>query len=206
MGDLPLFRPFLAIPIVWSARSFTPSLLWCKPMLISRHGSRIGSLLFAAIGVALSATPSSTAVPEPSAQPLAHSAALSRPSQAPRHSVTPTVNTTPPVLVAQQSRQRRVMFEPGKYSTTIRDSVLRGTRDVYVLRANQRQTMTVQISSLENNATFDLMAPPNSTGQRRVMRQETMDWAGTLPQSGDYQVVVGPTRGNASYRLTVSIK
>jgi hypothetical protein len=111
-----------------------------------------------------------------------------------------------PVLLAQRSRQIPVKFDPGKSSATIKNSVLRGTRDIYLLGASRQQVMTITLTSLENNAVFDLMAPPNSTANRRVMREGVRELTVRLPQSGEYQIVVGPTRGNASYRLVVSVK
>lgn len=66
--------------------------------------------------------------------------------------------------------------------------------------------MVVKIASLENNAVFDVTTPANKAGQRRSLKRETVSWSGTLPQTGDYQIVVGTTRGNASYRLQVTIR
>lgn len=111
-----------------------------------------------------------------------------------------------PVLLAQRSRQIPVKFEPGKSSATIKNSVLRGTRDIYLLGASRQQMMTITLTSQENNAVFDLMAPPDSAANRRVMREGARSLTVRLPQSGEYQIVVGPTRGNASYRLVVSVK
>jgi hypothetical protein len=111
-----------------------------------------------------------------------------------------------PVLLAQRSRQMPVKFDPGKSSATIKNSVLRGTRDVYLLGASRQQVMTITLTSLENNAVFDLMAPPDSAANRRVIREGVRALTVRLPQSGEYQIVVGPTRGNASYRLIVSVK
>jgi hypothetical protein len=34
---------------------------------------------------------------------------------------------------------------------------------------------------------------------------DAMAWSGTLPQTGRYLIVVGGTRGNASYRLEIAI-
>lgn len=66
--------------------------------------------------------------------------------------------------------------------------------------------MSIRIMSLEDNAVFDVVAPPNKLGQRRTLKQEAVTWSNTLPETGDYQIVVGSTRGNASYRLQVTIK
>ncbi|MBF2026786.1 MAG: hypothetical protein IGS48_08470 [Oscillatoriales cyanobacterium C42_A2020_001] len=111
-----------------------------------------------------------------------------------------------PLQLAQQSRVRRIRFAPGAISATIEDAVVRGTRDTYLVGASKGQTMTVAIASLENNAVFELKAPPNKAGQRRTLKPEAISWTGVLPQSGDYQVIVGGTRGNASYKLQVTIK
>lgn len=111
-----------------------------------------------------------------------------------------------PVLLAQRSRTKRIHFKPGTNSAIINTSVLRGTRDIYLLGAQTGQTMTVKIESLENNALFDVEAPPTKSGQRRVLRAGVTSWSGKLPDSGDYQITIGSTRGNASYRLTVTIR
>ncbi len=111
-----------------------------------------------------------------------------------------------PVLIAQQSRTQRIRFKPGADSAIINTSVIRGTRDIYLLGAQKGQTMTVKIESLENNALFDIEAPPTKSGQRRVLREGVTAWSGKLPDSGDYQITIGSTRGNASYRLTVMIR
>jgi hypothetical protein len=60
----------------------------------------------------------------------------------------------------------------------------------------------VHITSLEDNAVFDLYAP----GGRRSLAEETTDWTGELPRSGDYVISVGGTRGNATYTLEVTIR
>ncbi len=111
-----------------------------------------------------------------------------------------------PVLLAQRSRTQRIWFKPGESSASIRTAVVRGTRDIYLLGAQKGQIMTVKIESLENNAVFDVQAPPNQSGQRRVLKQEALVWSGKLPDTGDYQIVVGTTRGNATYKLWVGIK
>jgi len=103
-------------------------------------------------------------------------------------------------------RTRRIDFQPGASSATVKDAVVRGTRDAYLLGAGQGQRMTVKITSLEENAVFDLESPPNQAGNRQLMRQESVSWSGTLPSNGDYRIVVGSVRGNASYQLQVSIR
>jgi hypothetical protein len=101
---------------------------------------------------------------------------------------------------------KRIQFAPGKSSATVQNAVVRGDRDVYLLGAQKGQTMTVTISAVEQNAAFDIVTPPDAQGKRRTLKQEATTWKGTLPATGDYQVVVGGTRGNATYKLTVTIK
>lgn len=111
-----------------------------------------------------------------------------------------------PVLLAQRSSFKRVRFAPGANAATVKSSVVNATRDRYLLGAQKGQTMSIRIMSLEDNAVFDVVAPPNKLGQRRTLKQEAVTWSNTLPETGDYQIVVGSTRGNASYRLQVTIK
>jgi hypothetical protein len=105
---------------------------------------------------------------------------------------------------AQSDRTRRVRFARGRTTTVIKDAVVRGTRDRYILGARAGQTLIVHITSLENNAVFDIYA----RGGKRVLdgAQEATDWTGELPRSGDYVIEVGGTRGNASYTLEVTIR
>ena len=105
---------------------------------------------------------------------------------------------------AQRDRTRRIRFERGRTTKVIEDAVVRGTSDRYLLRASAGQTLTVHITSIEDNAVFDIYRP----GGRRLLRgaQETMDWTGELPVSGDYVISVGGTRGNATYTLEVTVR
>ena len=111
-----------------------------------------------------------------------------------------------PRVVAQRSRVQRVRFAPGEDSATIKTSVVNGTRDLYLLEAQEGQTMQVKITSLEHNAVFAIVAPPNGTSPRSFLKQEAVTWNNVLPTTGDYQIIVGSTRGNASYRLEVTIR
>lgn len=105
---------------------------------------------------------------------------------------------------AQKSRTRRVRFQRGRTTTVIKDAVVRGTQDRYILRASAGQTLTVHLTSLEDNAAFSIYR----TGGRRTLAgaEETTDWSGELPGTGDYTIEVGPTRGNATYTLEVTIR
>ena len=109
---------------------------------------------------------------------------------------------TTTLVSAQGDRTRRVRFPRGRTTTVIKDAVVRATRDRYLLRARAGQTLIVHITSLEDNAVFDVETP----GRRRTLAQEATDWTGELPRSGDYTISVGGTRGNATYTLEVTIR
>jgi hypothetical protein len=113
---------------------------------------------------------------------------------------------SPVPALAQESRLQRIQFAPGSDSATIQTAVVLGTRDLYLLNAQQGQIITLKISSLEKNALFDVLTPADSTGQRSILKEGVTYWRGKLPATGDYIVVVGSTRGNATYKLQVSIQ
>lgn len=99
------------------------------------------------------------------------------------------------------NRKIRIKFDRGATSKTVKDAVIRGTRDTYLVGAKKGQQMNLKITSLENNGVFDIISPTGKT-----LEQEATNWNGTLPVNGDYQIVVGGTRGNATYKLSVEIK
>jgi hypothetical protein len=105
---------------------------------------------------------------------------------------------------AQSDRTRRIRFARGRTTTVIKDAVVRGTRDRYILRAGRGQTLTAHITSLEDNAVFNIYRLANR--QTLDGAEETTDWTGELPHAGDYVIEVGPTRGNATYTLEITIR
>jgi hypothetical protein len=121
-----------------------------------------------------------------------------------------SVNSVPqalkPQIVAQRARIQRIQFAPGTDSSTVEDAVVRGTRNIYLIGANKGQTLTIKITSIENNAVFDVAAPSGRIGQRRLLLREASEWSTVLPTSGDYQIIVGSTRGNSTFRLQISIR
>jgi hypothetical protein len=107
-----------------------------------------------------------------------------------------------PATHAQQGKTRRVRFPKGSNSVTLKGAAVRGTQDKYILRAGRGQTMSLHITSTEDNAVFDVV----SAGGGSVLAQEVTDWTGELPSAGDYTIIVGPTRGNATYTLKVTVR
>jgi hypothetical protein len=106
-----------------------------------------------------------------------------------------------------QGVKQKIRFAKGSSSTTISGAVIRGDRDRYYLGAKKGQTMSVRITSLEKNAVFQIFLP----GEQEALsgageEDDAMKWSGELPEDAEYVIVVGGTRGNATYKLTVSIK
>lgn len=101
---------------------------------------------------------------------------------------------------------KRIKFARGKSSATVSGAVIRGDRDTYILGARVGQIMTVRITSPENNAVFQVMNDDGEYLQDAGEKDDATNWTGKLPWSGDYKIIVGGTRGNASYRLSVAIQ
>lgn len=103
--------------------------------------------------------------------------------------------------------KKTVMFPHGKNSTIIQGSVVRGDRDVYLIRVRSGQIMTIQVSALENNAAFSLYESKSKKAISGTEEEkDSTKWSGTLSKTGEYRIAVGGTRGNARYKLQVSVK
>ncbi len=102
--------------------------------------------------------------------------------------------------------RKRVKFPRGFSAVTLKGGVIRGDRDEYLLKAGKGQLMKVKITAEENNAVFQIYAPNGKTLKGADEGDDAMEWNGKLPLSGDYRIVVGGTRGNASYALSVEIE
>ncbi|OJJ15783.1 hypothetical protein BKI52_36290 [marine bacterium AO1-C] len=117
------------------------------------------------------------------------------------------LGATSTVIYGQTNRTQTVKFKPGTSGATYKDAVIRGETMTYVLGVRQGQTMEVKISALEDNAVFqikDVRAGKYLSGAAEG--QDARKWKGKLPSSGNYEIVVGGTRGNASFTISFSIK
>ncbi|MEO1591208.1 MAG: hypothetical protein AAFU71_07955 [Cyanobacteria bacterium J06632_22] len=99
-------------------------------------------------------------------------------------------------------RTASLQFAPGEYGTTVSDAVVRKEAFVYTLGAQGGQRMSLNISSLEDNAAFDVVSPSGIV----MEREDAFDAEFILPETGTYKVIVSGTRGNATYDLTVEIE
>ncbi|MDY7047191.1 MAG: hypothetical protein RPG89_00810 [Microcystis panniformis WG22] len=112
-----------------------------------------------------------------------------------------SLNTGREVYQRQPCLLSQIRFAPGTNSATVNQSVVRGSRDIYLLRANRGQRMDLKITSLENNAVFDVIAPNGE-----ILTTEATQSSLKLPATGNYEIIVGGTRGNATYKLNVKIQ
>ena len=109
--------------------------------------------------------------------------------------------------VLAQGVKQKVRFARGTSSATIRGAVIRGDLDRYYLSAKKGQTMSVKITSREDNAVFQIyFAGEQESLPGAGEEDDATSWSGELPADNEYVIVVGGTRGNASYTLKISIK
>jgi hypothetical protein len=112
-----------------------------------------------------------------------------------------------------------IRFARGASGAEVSGAVVRGERAFYSLGARAGQAMGLRITALEDNAVFQLYAPGavlrEVDGGVEVAGtalpgagegEDARAWDGRLPASGDYLIVVGGTRGNATYRLRVTVR
>jgi ATP-dependent 26S proteasome regulatory subunit len=105
-------------------------------------------------------------------------------------------------LIAQQSSKRRIQFKRGTTSATVSGAIVTGNPpDNYVVGAGLGQKMTVSITSEESNAVFNIIDPSGEI----LVNESKSTVIDVLPLAGDYTIEVGTERGNAPYKLTVSI-
>lgn len=100
---------------------------------------------------------------------------------------------------------RVLQFSAGASSATVDGSVVRGDTDVWSFSANAGQEADITVTSTEDNAAFSVFVPPATTDGDPTAA-DVKHWQGALPSTGTYYVQVGGDRGNATYKLTVSIK
>lgn len=113
-----------------------------------------------------------------------------------------------PGMAGEAGKTQVIRFAPGARSAEVEGTIIRGEVARYTLSARQGQTMRLGITALEDNAVFQVY-PPGPAGASALPGtaegEDATRWSGTLPRSGDYRIVVGATRGNATYRLSVRI-
>ena len=120
--------------------------------------------------------------------------------------LTVLVLMTSAVILAQKGTSivTRIRFARGRTTTVERGSVHRGMSHDYLLKASAGQTMTVHLVA-RGDVSFDVLTP----GASDALAQDTKDWSGELPRSGDYRINVLPdttTERSIPYSLEVTVR
>jgi hypothetical protein len=106
----------------------------------------------------------------------------------------------------------RVKFPKGRTTVILKGRTTGGPSEsggmdplTYHVRARKGQTMTLHLASAKGNAVFGVYAPgmdPMDVGTN------AKDWSGTLPKTGDYEIMVFPEdeATNTTFTLELTIR
>ena len=110
------------------------------------------------------------------------------------------------------ARSKRVKFPPGRTTVILKGKTTGGPSEsggmdpvTYVLRARKGQRMTLHLTSARKNAVLAVYSPgmePMGDGPNGK------DWSGTLPKSGDYEIIVFPEdeATDTTFTLEVTVR
>ncbi len=96
---------------------------------------------------------------------------------------------------------RRVQFRRGASSATVQGRVSLALSDTWLIGARAGQVMSVQLTS-PGKVRFMLMTSSTTMS----LADNTQSWTGTLPETGDYLILVDTGAKAATYSMTISIK
>ena len=97
---------------------------------------------------------------------------------------------------------RRVQFKRGSSSATVKGKVSIALPDQYLLGARAGQTMSVQLTSPQKSVRFLVMSPISTS----LIADNARSWTGTLPETGDYHIIVDGDERGGTYTMTITIK
>jgi len=97
---------------------------------------------------------------------------------------------------------RRVQFKRGASSTTLQGRVSIAMPDTLIVGARAGQVMTLQLTSASRSVRFMLMTARTTMS----LADNTRSWTGTLPETGDYLILVDSDAKSATYSMTITIK
>ena len=102
-----------------------------------------------------------------------------------------------------------VKFPPGRTTVVLKGKTTGGPSEsggmdpiAYTLRARKGQTMILHLTSEKKNAVFGVYAP----GMDLIEGAQTVnDWTGTLPKTGQYEIIVFPEDEHTDTAFTLEI-
>lgn len=101
-----------------------------------------------------------------------------------------------------QPAYRRIQFKRGSSSTTLQGKVSVGLPDTYLLGARAGQVMTVKLTAPRQKVRFMIM----NSKTTEFLADNTTSWTGTLPETGDYHILVDTDGEGRTYSMTITIK
>jgi hypothetical protein len=96
---------------------------------------------------------------------------------------------------------RRVQFQRGASSATVRGKASIVLPDTYLIGARAGQVMTVQLTAPRKSVRFLVMTPKTN-----LIADNSRGWSGALPETGDYTIIVDGDEVGGTYSMTISIK
>jgi hypothetical protein len=97
---------------------------------------------------------------------------------------------------------RRIQFRRGSSTATLQGRVSIELPDTLIVGARAGQVMNVQLTSPRRSARFMLMTAKTTMS----LADNTTSWSGTLPETGDYLILVEADDKSTTYSMTISIK
>lgn len=97
---------------------------------------------------------------------------------------------------------RRVQFSRGSSSATVQGKVSIALPDQYQVGARAGQVMSVQLTSPQKSVRFLVMSPKSTN----LLADNARTWTGTLPETGDYHIIVDGDERGGTYSMTITIK
>ena len=110
------------------------------------------------------------------------------------------------------ARVIRVKFPKGRTTVILKNKTTGGPSEsggmdpiAYHVRARKGQQMTLHLTSAKRNALFGVYAPGMDLIEGA---QSVKDWTGTLPKTGDYEIIVFPEdeATNTTFTLELTIR
>ena len=97
---------------------------------------------------------------------------------------------------------RRVQFRRGSSSATVQGKVSIALPDTLLVGARAGQVMSVQLTSAQKSVRFLVMSPKSTS----LIADNARTWTGTLPETGDYHIIVDGDERGGTYTMTITIK
>jgi hypothetical protein len=106
----------------------------------------------------------------------------------------------------------RVKFPKGRTTVILKNTTTGGPSEsggmdpiAYHVRARKGQQMTLHLTSAKHNAVFGVYAPGMDLIEGA---QSVKDWTGTLPKTGDYEIIVFPEdeTTNTTFTLELTVR